>query len=446
MISCSESDIDTEGNTSISMPTTQHCQCRVLKSLSFAEDGRQEEEEASSRSGGRGRCGHPVKDLVRCKCVSKAWRAIITDPIFIRAQLRYSATKWEREPCFIISPQTLDFVDPKDEGRWPTTFSNHIRFYQWRQGNKAATFIDAKDYGCQFNQLHFFSHCDGLVLVPTDTKLYVFNPATRDAIRLPESGWNNLRRLGGRRRCYCAGLGLDPRTGKYKVVQGFYWSIDRSRMGMEVCTIADDDDGIWSWREIRNDPPYPAHRCQTSLSINGYMFWRFAEPKKIDVRQLCYFEPKQINEQQRARGLLHLSLAHEEFGITGLPDDLDPALDGAFLLDVLHGQELCLAASTNETILSIWTLPVDEGLNSPWERRYNIKVSGLFHPLALPPCSSGIILLKAEAIYRYDLATCELTTLCEMDSMRYQGLRKRGWKNLFAFQVKPYTESLVQIS
>ncbi|CAN6242956.1 unnamed protein product [Urochloa humidicola] len=383
----------------------------------------------------------PVKDLVRCKCVSKAWRAIISDPIFIRAQLRYSATKWERDPCFIISPKILDFVDPEDEGRWPTTFSNHIRFYQWRQGNKVATFIHAKDYDCQFNQLHFFSHCDGLVLVPTDTKLYVFNPATRDAIGLPESGWNNLWRLGGRRGCYCAGLGLDLRTGKYKVVQAFYWSSDRSRMGMEVCTIADDDDdGIWRWRDIRNDPPYPAHRCQTSLSINGYMFWRFAN------------KPKQIDDEQqppRPRGLLHLSLAHEEFGITGLPDDLDPALalDGAFLLDVLHGQELCLAASTNEAILTIWTLPVvDEGLNSLWERRYNIKASGLFHTMALPPCSNGIILWQAETIYRYDLATRELTTLCEMDSMRYQGLRENGWKNLFGFEVKPYTESLVRIS
>ncbi|CAO2041375.1 unnamed protein product [Urochloa humidicola] len=354
----------------------------------------------------------PVKTLMRCKSVCKAWRATISgDPIFIRAHLRHSASKWERDPCFIISPKTLDFVDPEeeDEGRWPTTFSNHIRFYQWRpQGNDndnkkaaAAMFIHDKDYDCQFNQLHFFSHCDGLVLVPTDTNLYVFNPATRDAIRLPASSWNNNL---GRRECYCAGLGLDPRTGKYKVVQGFYWLSNRSRMGMEVCTIADeDDDGVWRWRDIRNDPPYPAHRCQTSLCINGYMFWRFANPKQIDDEQ---------QQPPRPRGLLHLSLAHEEFGITGLPHDLDPRAvgDGAFLLDVLHGQEeLCLTARTSETILTIWTLPVvvdAEGLmkNSPWERRYNIKASGgLCHTMALPPCSSGIILWQAETIYRYDL-------------------------------------------
>nr|TKW38493.1 hypothetical protein SEVIR_1G118300v2 [Setaria viridis] len=377
----------------------------------------------------------PVKVLVRCKSVSKAWRAIISDPIFIQAHLRRSASNWQKDPCFIISPQTLDYVIAEDEGRWPTTFSNHIRFYQWQQGNKVATFIHDKEYRCKFNQLHYFSHCDGLVLAPTDTSLYVFNPATRDAITLPKSGRNNLKRLGGRRACYCVGLGLDPRIGKYKVVQGFYWSKDRTSMGMEVCTIADDDHGgIWSWGKIRNDPPYLPQRCQTAPSINGYMFWRIAEPKQHD-------------KQQPPRALLHLSLDDEEFGITRLPDSLDPSLDYTFLLDVLHGRELCLTASTNETMLTIWTLPVvDKGLNSPWERRYSINVSGLFQTMALPPCSSGIILRQAQAIYSYNLVTCKLTTLCEMDCMAFQGRKERKWKDLFTFDVKPYTESLVRIT
>jgi hypothetical protein len=52
-------------------------------------------------------------------------------------------------------------------------------------------------------------------------------------------------------------------------------------------------------------------------------------------------------------------LEDEEFGITGLPDPLDPAQDDVFLLDVLRGRELCLTASnTDETMLTVWTLPV----------------------------------------------------------------------------------------
>jgi hypothetical protein len=105
-------------------------------------------------------------------------------------------------------------------------------------------------------------HCDGLVFAPTDSSLYLFNPATRDAITLPSSRRNNLR-AGGGASCYCAGLGLDPRTGKYKVVQAFYRSLDPDTgmgtdMGMEVFTVAGDDGG--GWREITSNPPYPAKR------------------------------------------------------------------------------------------------------------------------------------------------------------------------------------------
>ena len=53
---------------------------------------------------------------------------------------------------------------------------------------------------------------------------------------------------------------------------------------------------------------------------------------------------------------------------------------------------------------------------------------------------------QAGAIYRYDVATRELNTLCEMDRMRYQGRREREWKDLFSFDVKPYTESLVWVT
>ena len=135
----------------------------------------------------------PVKSLVRFKSVCKAWRATISDPIFIHAHLRHSATKREQDPCVIISPVTLDYAIP-GESRL-STFSNQFRFYQWHhlQGNgggtasskQTATLIYTKDLGSGevISQLGYLAFCDGLVLVRTDTKLYLFNPATRDASR-----------------------------------------------------------------------------------------------------------------------------------------------------------------------------------------------------------------------------------------------------------------------
>jgi hypothetical protein len=300
--------------------------------------------------------------------------------------------------------------------------------------------------GYHFNQLHFFGHCDGLVLVPTPT------PASTSSTRPHQGRHHPCRKPAGghdeARGCYCVGLGLDPRIGKYKVVQGFYRSADRTTMGMQVYTIAHSDHrhhlGSCCWRDIRNDPPYLPQRGQTALSIKGYLFWRVAEPPQ---------------QQQQRRALLHLSLEDEEFGITKLPppdssEDPSSPDDYTLLLDVLYGRELlCLTAgatSNDGTPLTIWTLPVaDKGLDAPWERRYSIYTSPiaskrwLFHHLAAVGGSSCG--MRMHTIYRYDLATCKLTTVCKMGRTRFQGRRERRCKNLYTFDVKPYTESLVRI-
>jgi hypothetical protein len=150
----------------------------------------------------------------------------------------------------------------------PSTFSNQFRFYQWHhlQGNgggtasskQTATLIYTKDLGGGevISHLGYLAFCDGLVLIRTDTKLYLFNPATRDSLTLPDSKRNNL----AQEACNSAGLGLDPRSGKYKVVRAFYRSVDiimnAYRMGMEVFTVGG---GRRAWRKTAHDPPYPVY-------------------------------------------------------------------------------------------------------------------------------------------------------------------------------------------
>ncbi|CAN6191544.1 unnamed protein product [Urochloa humidicola] len=198
-------------------------------------------------------------------------------------------------------------------------------------------------------------------------------------------------------------------------------------MGMEVFTVGNSNN-CRAWRPITAYPPYPVKRFQTALAVCGFMFWRLAE------RRL----------EQELRGILHLSLESEEFGITGLPDDLDPDLHGR---DVLHGRDLCVTASNRaEKMLTIWTLPIaDEGLCTVWEWRYSIQFSGLCHPMALPPFSNGrIILWQASTVYCFDLETYELKIMCELRRLRYQGAGE--WENLFTFNFKPFTQSLIPIT
>ena len=99
------------------------------------------------------------------------------------------------------------------------------------------------------------------------------------------------------------------------MVRAFYRSVDIIAnaywMGMEVFTVGG---GRRAWRKTAHDPPYPVYRRQTSLSVKGLMFWR--------IDKVCHG-----HHRTAPRGLLHLNLADEPFGVTRLPDSMDPALD-----------------------------------------------------------------------------------------------------------------------
>ncbi|XP_044409933.1 putative F-box protein At2g02030 [Triticum aestivum] len=371
----------------------------------------------------------PVKSLLRFKSVSKAWRAIISDPFFIRSHLQHSALKWKQNPSLLITPHTLDYV--MEDESWPTTFSTNIGFYQWQKGASEARFMHGGDFHAEFNSVCYFAHCDGLVIAPTDTYVYLFNPATRDTMTLPDSDRNKIRE---QIVCLPVGLGLDPCTGMHKVVRAFYRSRDPLTgiylMGMEVFTIGGSST---SWRETASDPPYPVAEWITAVFANGALFWI------IDQRHI----------KPRPHGLLRFSLEDESFSITRLPGSLDPALDESFLLDEMHG-ELCLTAFSSSKPpgqpLKIWTLVEDNGLSSRWEHRYCLSITELVHPMALLP--SGEIMIRAcQNLCHYDQQTPDLTYVAELDRLRYQHLRPRhAMQKIFFFNVIPYTESLLRIT
>ncbi|RLN13399.1 hypothetical protein C2845_PM09G24480 [Panicum miliaceum] len=146
-----------------------------------------------------------------------------------------SKQKQHRNPSsFLINPKFL--LEPGHAD----AFSTNIQFYRWcLQENvmrSTATLLYGRHFPTgEFGRVSTVAHCDGLMLLPTDTKVYVFNPATKDAIALPES----QRNMMWHHRCLPVGLGLDTSTGKYKVARPFYRSrssdpMEIVAMGMEV--------------------------------------------------------------------------------------------------------------------------------------------------------------------------------------------------------------------
>uniref|UniRef100_A0ACD5WQ34 Uncharacterized protein n=1 Tax=Avena sativa TaxID=4498 RepID=A0ACD5WQ34_AVESA len=382
----------------------------------------------------------PVKSLRRFKCVSKAWRTTISDPSFISSHLKRSASRWEQNPSLLITPHTLDRAVQGQN--WPTTFSSNIRFYQWQQGAPKARLVHGMDFAGEFSSVCVFAHCDGLVLLPTDTNVYLFNPATRDVLTLPESNRNKRPGI----IVLPVGFGRDPRTGLYKVARSFFRSRDPEtgmyNMGMEVCTVGGGG-AAPCWRETASDQPYPVEAwVTTQTTVKGGMYWI------IDKRHL----------KPRPHAILRFGLEDETFGVTRLPDELDPGDDDFFHLDVMGG-ELCLTGShvgePDEHPLIIWALVEDDddAQRSLWEQRYRINVTDLFHPLALLPNSgsgSAMMIWLSHKLYCYDLRSNELTVVCELERLRYErhrtGSFRSAQRDAYFFNVIPYTESLVSIT
>ncbi|EEC67472.1 hypothetical protein OsI_34707 [Oryza sativa Indica Group] len=274
--------------------------------------------------------------------------------------------------------------------------------------------------------LRFKSVCRG----HQPNRPYLFNPATREAITLPD----------GHGHSHTAGLGLDPGTGRYKVVRSFYRSPSMDppvSMGMEVLTVGEPGA---RWRETAVDPPHPITRWRTALAVNGgYLFW--------------YMDRRRYHDDA-PRGLLRFSLRDEAFAVTRLPESMDPTLDENVLPDVLHGELCVVQALPDKAGVLIWTMSsssmdnddvhLDDG---PWELRYCICVNALCHPLGVLPDGGGILLWANRSVHRYDFSARKLAgVVCNLDRIRYQGGRPARWKSVVDFTLMPYTESLVRIT
>ncbi|CAN6215643.1 unnamed protein product [Urochloa humidicola] len=284
----------------------------------------------------------------------------------------------------------------------------------------------------EFQAVSPMAHCDGLILLPTNTKVYVFNPATKDAIALPESQRNQSRH----HKCLPAGLGLDTSTGKYKIARSFY----RCRgyepshiitMGMEVFTI-NGEHGYW--RETLVDPPYPILNSQTATHYKGYLF---------------YFINKN-NQQHPPRGLLRFSLLDETFGVTPLLPNMCPAVeDESIFVNVLDG-ELC-ASFFSKLVQRILVCTTRHVVDPEWTCRYVINVEEHCYPMTSLG-SSGMLLRGGNCILGYNLEAhrVEEGEIFDIDDIWYLGPNEDNlgdaWKNVSFFDLISYTESLVPVT
>ncbi|KAM3348190.1 hypothetical protein ACQJBY_021856 [Aegilops geniculata] len=375
----------------------------------------------------------PVESLVRFKLVSKAWYAIISDPVFVRAHLQCSKEKQHRNPSsFLVTPQI--YLEPNPSG----LFSTNIRFYLWSlqqddmsRSSSSATLLYGRQFPTgEFGLVSQMAHCDGLVLLPTNTNTYVFNPATRDVVALPRCHRNMLQHP----TCLPIGLGLDVSTGTYKVSRSFYRSGDYSSvaMGMEVFTINGEEG---NWRETLLDPPYPIVCPQTAIHCKGSLF---------------YFIDKK-NQRCPPQALLRFCLQDETFGITPLLNNVYPTVeDDDIVLHELDG-ELC-ATFFSKCVQRVLVWMARDIVNPEWDCHYVINVSDHCCPVASLSITGGFLLRRGHCLIRYYMKAhgVKEEDTFDMDDLRFLGPSEdtlgHAWENLCVFELLHYTASLVPIT
>ncbi|KAH7867120.1 hypothetical protein Vadar_029040 [Vaccinium darrowii] len=238
----------------------------------------------------------PVKSLLRFRCVSKSWRALISDPEFAKTHLRLASsidTAYTHHRLLIANAfavvRSCSLPSILNENCCYDADVVDIDHYPMCRDNRGGH-LGVRVLGC----------CDGLMCIETKTTLFVWNPSTRKSKRLPSYDMP----LG---HVVVYGFGYDASIDDYKVVGFLYECRDGIFYGAKVCTLRSD-----SWRRIGDFP-----RCditfknRSGVFANGALHWNARETDgnivSLDLAKETYGEVSKPNKD-RAHGHLYETL------------------------------------------------------------------------------------------------------------------------------------------
>ncbi|KAM3270995.1 F-box/kelch-repeat protein like [Capsicum chacoense] len=153
----------------------------------------------------------PVRSLHRFKCVSKYWKALISDPYFRMKHLNRAKNDRNSQKN-LISKTCFDKKKTSDKIThfYSSSLSSSVQLFE---DEKEVDFSPNWTPWCAF----ILSSCDGLVLIKfldlrtNKVILSLWNPTTRESVELP------LPRLVPLKHCIC-GMGYDTTSDDYKIV------------------------------------------------------------------------------------------------------------------------------------------------------------------------------------------------------------------------------------
>lgn len=206
----------------------------------------------------------PVKSLIRFRCVCKSFKALFSDPQFIKTHLRKITSSSESKPNH-YEKIVLTCVRP------PYTLVKSCSLYSiYNESQTDAIELDHFSLRDKYHYTWLVGSCDGLLCMAaynTAEQNYValWNPSTRVVYRLPGLGFGNKSE-----GYTCFGFGYDSNICDYKVVAVFCfrnWGDSEHKTRVKVCTL-----GTKSWRRIE-DFGYGVPYDVSGKYVNGSLSW-----------------------------------------------------------------------------------------------------------------------------------------------------------------------------
>ncbi|KAL3622633.1 hypothetical protein CASFOL_034044 [Castilleja foliolosa] len=176
----------------------------------------------------------PAKSLLRCRAVSKAWRAFIDDRCFVRAYTKRQLTCKTSTNIIIYTSAGPPF---------PPLFSLNLDSLNFDGSSQQTVAVTPLDFTPPGDRFAFpVAACDGLMLIAPQKrkqKWQIWNPSTQESLDLPRPGFDSLKPQA-------TGQRYDKLTDDYKAVVIDFHSL-HSRT--HVYSLKSD-----SWRTITNVP------------------------------------------------------------------------------------------------------------------------------------------------------------------------------------------------
>ncbi|KAF5749394.1 putative F-box and associated interaction domains-containing protein [Tripterygium wilfordii] len=292
---------------------------------------------------------HPVKSLVRFKCVSNTWRSMIDDPDFVKLRLEHSLNTGSNH-CLMLKYNNLYTVD-FDSLNAATVMDHHPLY--WPDSPTEAL-------GC----------CNGLVLLRnTEQDLALYNFSTRMYHRLPVEPIAMYERESCHPRVVLD-ISRDPE--------------EEPEVG--VYSLKSD-----SWRRLKTLPG--GIRCWFSTFYYMFSGESNLNPcRNVFVGNALHWVPPPDPEIGRPKLIIAFGLGSDEFHMVPQPDYEYKIC--VMELSILGG---CLCALCNDlaSFVDVWLMK-EYGVKESWSWLFRVEQPGvhLLKALAYSKKNNEVLFLK----------------------------------------------------